>query len=160
MQVSDTHHVIFFPSVNKKDGVSGNAFTKVGHGWSSIRNAEHKRISRWSKSISNKSVQAFFELSVMLHSATQRQKSFVRMVSTLSWDMGHVIWGLVMVQSFDTIRSTARHDTKYFRPCWHDTNTRAVSCLGSRHGGLYGPVHILGRHDTKMTRRHFYNYTI
>jgi len=39
----------------------------------------------------------------------------------------------------------ARHDTNYFGPCRHDTNTRAVPCLGSKHDGLYGMTYILDR---------------
>jgi hypothetical protein len=42
-------------------------------------------------------------------------------------------------------RPEARHGTKYFGPCRHDTNTRAVPCPESRHGGLHGPARILGR---------------
>ena len=42
-------------------------------------------------------------------------------------------------------RPEARHDTKYFGPCRHDTNMRAVPCLRSWHDGLYGPARILGR---------------
>ena len=61
-------------------------------------------------------------------------------------------------------RPEARHDTKYFGPCRHDTNTRTVPCVGSRHGGLHGPAHILGLvwagTAKKIVRRHFYNYTM
>lgn len=42
-------------------------------------------------------------------------------------------------------RPEALHSTKYFRPCLYDLNMRAVSCLRSRHGGLYGMARILGR---------------
>jgi hypothetical protein len=50
-------------------------------------------------------------------------------------------------------RPEVRHDTKYFGPCWHDTNTRAVPCLESRHGGLHGPAHILDRAWAGTTRK-------
>jgi len=39
----------------------------------------------------------------------------------------------------------ARHDTKCFGSYRHDTNTRAVPCLGSQHDGLYGTTRILSR---------------
>ena len=42
-------------------------------------------------------------------------------------------------------RFKVRHDTKYFRPCRHDTNTRVVSCLESQHNGPYVTTRILGR---------------
>jgi hypothetical protein len=57
-------------------------------------------------------------------------------------------------------RPEARYDTKYFGSCWHDTNTRVVSCPESQHGGLHGLTRILSWHGTKIARRHFYNYTI
>jgi hypothetical protein len=42
-------------------------------------------------------------------------------------------------------RPKARHDTINFGPCRHDTNTRVVSCLGSRHDERHGTTRILGR---------------
>ena len=50
-------------------------------------------------------------------------------------------------------RPKARHDTKYFGPCRHDTNTRAVPCLEFQHDGLYGTTRILGWHGTKTAHR-------
>ena len=51
-------------------------------------------------------------------------------------------------------RPKARHSTKYFGPCRHDTNTRAVPCLESQHDGLYGTTRILGRAWAGTARKH------
>ena len=42
-------------------------------------------------------------------------------------------------------RPKARHDTKYFGSCRHDTNTRTMPCLEFQHDGLYDTTRILGR---------------
>jgi len=60
-------------------------------------------------------------------------------------------------------RPEARHDTKYFGPCQHDTNMRVVRAQNvNTTGYITRPVFwtVLRLEDTKIARRHFYNYRI
>jgi hypothetical protein len=50
-------------------------------------------------------------------------------------------------------RPEARHNTINFGQCRHDTNARAVPCLGSRHDERHGTTRILGRVWAGTTRK-------
>jgi hypothetical protein len=72
------------------------------------------------------------------------------------------IRGRVMARSFDTTQNTARHEIFWTVPARHEHEGRVVPRISARRATWPGPYlgPCLGRHGTKMARRHFYNYTI
>jgi hypothetical protein len=67
-----------------------------------------------------------------------------------------------MTRSFGMTRNTARHEIFWAVPARYEHEGRAMSRILARRATWPGP-HLglcLDRHGTKMTRRHFYNYTI
>lgn len=51
--------------------------------------------------------------------------------------------------------------TKAFRTTRHEPEARVMPCLGTRHDGLYGPTHILGRAWAGTSRKwHEYEFIV